>query len=131
MVSLCPSFCHSSSAMCGAYGDNAITNGSSIVRLLHFIELSSLQQIMNSLTEVLNENFSMSSSIFFSVLFNTFSSSRVGSSMLTVKLPALSWKRFQNLRRNLKTPSIPFVFQGLDNSKGPKNISYILKVSAP
>ena len=35
------------------------------------------------------------------------------------------------LRKNLCTPSMPLVSQGLDCSKGPKNISYKRKVSAP
>src|SRR5690606_13016719 len=85
-----PSFSQSSSAICGAKGESAITKGSSILRLLHFSEPNSLQQIINSLTDVLKENLSISSSIFFKVLCNTLSSSLVGSASDMFTSPLLS-----------------------------------------
>src|SRR5258706_1458473 len=47
------------------------------------------------------------------------------------QLPLSSWKRFQKRLKNLYTPSMPLVFQGLDCSSGPRNISYRRRVSAP
>src|SRR5690606_12413012 len=108
-----------------------IARGSSTARLLHFMELSSFTQIMNSLTVVLNEKLLISCSTFLMVLCRIFNSSRVGSALLTFQLPCASWNRFQNLRKNLNTPSMPLVFQGLLNSSGPRNISYKHSVSAP
>ena len=72
----------------------------------------------------------MSYSTFLTVLCSTFSSSLEGASSLTLK-SSPTWNRRQNLRKNLYTPSIPCVSQGLLNSKGPRNISYRRNVSAP
>src|SRR5690606_36042597 len=41
------------------------------------------------------------------------------------------WYRRHNFFKKLYTPEIPAVFQGLDCSKGPKNISYKRRLSAP
>src|SRR5690606_2777979 len=102
-----------------------------IARLLHFKSVRSFTQIMNDDTDVLKEKRSISSSTFLIILCNAFHSALVGSPSLTEKFPPSSWNNFQNLRRNLKTPSIPLVFQGLLCSSGPRNISYIRNVSAP
>src|SRR5690606_15611958 len=82
-------------------------------------------------TEVLKEKRSISSSTFLMILCKAFHSAFSGSSSLTANPPSASWNNFQNLRRNLYTPSMPLVFQGLLCSNGPRNISYIRKVSAP
>src|SRR5690606_997348 len=68
---------------------------------------------------------------FLMILCNAFNSALVGSALLTVNSHASLWNKRQNLRKNLNTPSIPLVFQGLLCSNGPKNISYMRKVSAP
>src|SRR5690606_5883097 len=104
---------------------------SRILRLLHFKSVNSFTQIINAETEVLNEKRSISSSTFLMILCNALYSVFVGSSSDTLKFPSASWNKRHTLRKNLYTPSIPFVFQGFDCSKGPKNISYRRKVSAP
>ena len=108
----------------------ATTNGSSTARLSHFKALSSFVQIINAGMDVLKEKFSMSDSIFFIVLCKVLSSSFVGSASLTLNESPL-WNSRQNFRRNLYTPSMPCVSQGLLNSSGPRNISYKRRVSAP
>src|SRR5690606_643213 len=54
----------------------------------------------------------------------------VGSSLVTMKPLSSKYKR-HNFFKKPYTPVIPAVFQGFACSSGPKNISYILKVSAP
>ena len=85
---------------------------------------------VSALTEVLKEKLLISSSTFLIVLCKTFKLSLDGLSWLTLKLPDL-WKRFQYFFKNEYVPVIPAVFQGLACSRGPKNISYNLSVSAP
>ena len=63
---VCPSVCHSSSAMCGAKGASSTVSGSRISRFEQ--PPNSFRQIMKAATEVLNEKFSMSSRTFFIVL---------------------------------------------------------------
>src|ERR1700748_1962532 len=99
--------------------------------LLHFKSVNSFTAIIKLETEVLNEKRSMSSSTLRIILCNDFNSALVGSADDTLKFQASSWNKRQNLRRNLNTPSIPLVFHGLLCSSGPKNISYIRRVSAP
>src|SRR5450432_2606372 len=86
---------------------------------------------MSALTPVLKENRSVSSSSFLMALCNTFFSASVAATSVQT-LPFTSSKNnLQSLRRKRCTPSMPLVSQGLLCSTGPKNISYILKVSAP
>src|SRR5690606_6665274 len=87
--------------------------------------------IIKAETEVLNEKRSTSSSTFLMILCNALYSALVGSSSDTLKFPSASWNKRHTLRKNLYTPSIPFVFQGFACSNGPKNISYKRNVSAP
>src|SRR5690606_35775657 len=54
----------------------------------------------------------------------------VGSSLVTMKPLSSKYKR-HNFFKKPCTPVIPAVFQGFACSSGPRNISYILKVSAP
>src|SRR5690606_25221992 len=117
--------------MCGAYGDNTTQSGARISRLLHFRSVSSFTQIIKADTEVLNEKRSISSSTFLMILCKALYSALLGSSSDTWKFPSASWNKRHTLRKNLYTPSIPFVFQGFACSKGPKNISYRRRVSAP
>ena len=86
---------------------------------------------MKAATEVLNEKFSMSSFTLRMVLCSVLSSLSVAGSSLTAKAPPRSKKRLQKRRRNLCTPSMPFVSHGFDCSSGPRNISYMRSVSAP
>src|ERR1700739_2349488 len=86
---------------------------------------------MNVLTAVLKLKRSVSSSIFLIVLCKTFNSASVGfSSVHTFPLISSKNKR-HNFFRKRCTPSMPLVSQGLLCSTGPRNISYIRKVSAP
>src|SRR5437868_6851281 len=98
---------------------------------------------MNVLTAVLKLKRSVSSSIFLIVRCNTFNSASVDLSSFQIlasppaPLPTergveTSLKNsLHNFRRKRCTPSIPFVSQGLLASTGPRNISYMRKVSAP
>ena len=85
---------------------------------------------MKAATDVLNEKFSMSSRTFFMVLCSVFNSFGVGASSVTASASP-AWKSRQKRRRNLCTPSMPFVSHGFDCSSGPRNISYMRNVSAP
>ena len=86
---------------------------------------------MKAATEVLNEKFSMSSETFLMVLWRVRNSCSVAFSSVTHSCPSRSKNRRQKRRRNLCTPSMPFVSQGFDCSSGPRNISYMRSVSAP
>src|SRR4030095_16908832 len=70
-------------------------------------------------------------SIFLMVLCNTFNSAAVGFSSFQFLPFSSSLNNLQSFRRNRCTPSMPLVSHGLLASTGPRNISYILKVSAP
>ena len=72
----------------------------------------------------------MSSVTFLMVLCNDLYISAVGSSF-TITEPLSSKYNLHNFFKKPETPVIPAVFQGLDCSKGPKNISYKRNVSAP
>ena len=98
--------------------------------MLHFNAVNSFTAIINVETEVLKEKFSISSCTFLIVLCKTFNSSLVAISSETSKLSPLKYN-FHNFFKKDETPEIPEVFQGLVCSKGPKNISNILKASAP
>src|ERR1700722_20192631 len=108
-----------------------ITKSCRTARLLHFKSVSSFTAIIKLETDVLNEKRSTSSSTLRMILCSDFNSALVGSSSDKLNFHASSWNSLQNLRRNLKTPSMPLVFHGLLCSKGPKNISYMRRVSAP
>ena len=73
----------------------------------------------------------MSSHAFLMVLCSDFSSALLGVSSETKNLLSESCIKRQSLRKKLCTPLIPLVSHGLNCSNGPKNISYILRVSAP
>ena len=107
-----------------------MVNGSKISRWLHFAAVSSLVAIINALTEVFKEKASISCVTFSMVLCSVFSDAFEGFSSLTPK-ESDWWNNRQNLFKKLLTPEIPAVFQGLACSMGPKNISYMRKVSAP
>src|SRR5690606_28771136 len=117
--------------MCGAKGASNTVKGSRICRLLHSRRRSSFTQIIKWLTHVLNEKRSISSVTRLMAVCRIFNSSGVGSDSLTLQLLPLSKNKSQALRRKLYTPLMPFVSQGFDCSMGPKNISYMRKVSAP
>ena len=99
--------------------------GSRISRLLHLRSANSLTQIMKADTTVLNEMLSMPSSSFLMSLCRLFSSGAVAGSSLTQNSLFSLWNSLQNLRRKRKVPSMPCVSQGLDCSKGPRNISLV------
>ena len=79
---------------------------------------------------MLKEKFSISSFTFFIVLCKLFKSSLEGAASATLHPLSSKYKRHSFLRKPC-TPVIPAVFQGLDCSNGPKNISYKRKLSAP
>src|SRR6185312_5131505 len=104
---------------------------SRISRLWHFRSVSSLTPIMSALTPVLKEKRSVASSTFLTVRKMHFHSASLGVCVVQTAPFVSSKNRRHSLRRNRCTPSIPFVSQGLLCSTGPRNISYIRKVSAP
>ena len=55
---------HNSSAKCGAKGDNKIDNGFNTLDEEHFFSVNLFTRIINELTQVLNEKFSISWFIF-------------------------------------------------------------------
>ena len=86
---------------------------------------------MNAATDVLYEKFSISSVTFFMSLWIDLSSSLVGASSDTFRLPSLSVNMFHIFLMKRWQPSMPLVSQGFDCSSGPRNISYMRRVSAP
>src|SRR5690606_7663035 len=113
-----------------------MAKGSKISRALHFWAANSFTQIIKVATEVLKEKSSISSSTFLMVLCRVFRLSArispVRGGLSIVNCPSgPEWYRRHNFFKKLYTPEIPAVFQGLDCSKGPKNISYKRRLSAP
>src|SRR5690606_8419210 len=98
--SVCPSFSHNSSAMCGAYGDIKINRGSNMSFEVHFWAVNSFTAIIKVDTEVLKEKFSISSSTFLMVLCNVFKLSFAGDVSVTLS-PLSSKYSFHNFLRKL------------------------------
>ncbi|CAI8212526.1 MAG: Uncharacterised protein [Flavobacteriaceae bacterium] len=74
----------------------------------------------------------MSCSTFFMVLCNTLRASLLAGVCEILKSSSgPAWNRRHNFFKKLCTPDIPAVFHGFACSNGPKNISYIRRVSAP
>src|SRR5690606_30234673 len=92
---------------------------------------SSFTAIIKALTAVLKEKRSVSSSTFLMVRCNTFNSSAAGCSSVQTSPFCSSKNNRHNFFKKRCTPSIPLVSQGLLCSTGPRNISYMRKVSAP
>ena len=108
-----------------------MSSGRKISILWHLRSARSLTAIMKVLTAVLKLNRSVSSSIFLMARCRIFSSASVAFSSFHI-LPFISSKnKRHNFLRKRCTPSIPLVSQGLLASTGPRNISYMRKVSAP
>ena len=99
-------------------------------RLLHFCSVSSLTQIIKLETPVLKEKRSRSSVSFLMVLCSVFSAAGSGWASVTSKW-LFWWNKRQYFFKKPCTPVMPLVSQGLLCSSGPKNISYMRRVSAP
>ena len=118
-----PSASHSSSARWGAKGESSSTSGSRMARLWVPRAVSSFTAIMKVLTLVLKLNLSMSCATFWMTRCSAFNSAGLAASSVTARAPSSGWKSRQNFLRNVATPLMPLVFQGLNCSSGPRNIS--------
>ena len=122
-----PKISHNSSAMWGARGERARATISNGVRCRPGRALNSLTAIINAETLVLNDRVSMSDATLCTRRWAIFNASTGAGS--SDRGAAVNNRHV--LRRKLLTPAMPWVSQGLDCSKGPKNISYNRSPSAP